>query len=73
MYTNSIPTAIAWDPSYEDGRSSIPQDDEHEGDQVWEDMEHAEDGRDNGGEGEDEEHTDYELSTNSSHKKSRTR
>lgn len=70
-YTNSIPTVVVWDPWYEDGRSSsLPEDDEREGDEVWEGMEDAED--DGGDEG--EEHTDDELSvTNSLRKKSRTR
>lgn len=70
VYTKSIPTVIVWDSSYEDGQSSIPGDDEGEGDQVWEDMQDADDDGYDHGDGEDE---DNEPSPNSSHKKSRTR
>jgi len=63
VYTKSIPTVVVWDSSYEDGQSSAPEGDEGEGDQVWEDMQNAEDGEDK----------DDEPSPNSSHKKSRTR
>lgn len=68
VYTKSIPTVVVWDPSHEDGKLSLPEDDERQGDRVWEDMKHAEDD----GEVEGEEHTDDELSTGSLHKKSRT-
>ena len=71
MYAKSIPTVVFLDPSYEDCRSSDSEDDDREGDQVWKDMEHAQDDRDDNGEG--EEHTDDEVSTSSLHKKSRTR
>jgi ribosome biogenesis protein NSA1 len=59
VYTKSVATVVVWDSSYEDGQSSIPKDDEGEGDQVWEGMQNAED--------------DELLSPSSSHKKSRTR
>ena len=71
MYAKSIPTVVVWDPSHEDCRSSDPEDDDREGDQIWEDMEHARNNIDDNGEG--EEHTDDEVSTSSLHKKSRTR
>lgn len=67
LYTKSIPTVVVWDASYEDGKSSLPEDGEREGDQVWEDMKHAEDDSDNDG------HTGDGPSTNSPQKKSRTR
>ena len=73
MYTKSIPTVVVWDPSYEDGQSSILGDDEGEGDQVWEGMENAEDDGDGDGDDEGEEGEGDKLSINSSHKKSRTR
>ena len=62
VYTKSVPTVVAWDSSYED--------DEGEGDQVWEDMENAEEDEDSH---DDNEGEDDEGSPNSSHKKSRTR
>ena len=43
VYSKSIPTVVVWDPSYEDGKSSPSEDDEGEGDRVWEDMEGATD------------------------------
>lgn len=70
VYTKSIPTVVAWDSSYEDGQSYTPEDDEGEEDQVWEDMEDAED---DGEDEEDEGDSDDEPSTNSLHKKSRTK
>ena len=66
VYTKSVPTVVVWDYSYEDGQSSMPEGDGAEGDQVWEDMENAED---DGASHDDED----EPSLNSSHKKSRTR
>ena len=63
VYTKSIPTVVVWDSSYEDGQSSMPEGDEGEGDEVWEDMQNAEDDKDE----------DEKSSPNSSHKKSRTR
>lgn len=64
VYTKSIPTVVAWDSSYEDGQSFIPEDDdEGERDQVWEGMHNVE----------DDEDEDDEPSPNSSHKKSRAR
>jgi len=67
VYTKSVPTVVVWDSSYEDRQSSIPESDGAEGDQVWEDMENAED--DGATHDEDED----EPSPNSSYKKSRTR
>lgn len=72
MYTKSIATVVVWDPSYEDGRSSI-EDEEGEGDQVWEDMENAEDDGDGHSDDEGKGDSDDRPSPNSSHKKSRTR
>lgn len=63
VYTKSIPTVVVWDSSYEDGQSSMPEGDEGEGDEVWEDMQNAE----------DDEDEDEKPSPDSSHKKSRTR
>ena len=71
LYTKSIPTVVVWDASYEDGKPSLPEDEEREGDQVWEDMEYAEDNDDN--DGRREGHTDDEPSTNRLQKKSRTK
>ena len=73
VYTKSIATVVAWDPSYEDGQSSIHEDDEGEGDQVWEDMENAEDGGDSHGDDEGEGDSDDEPSLDFSRKMSRTR
>jgi len=67
VYTKSTPTVVVWDPSHEDGRSCLLEDDEGEGDRVWEDMENAGNSED-----EDGETSDDEVSTNSIHKKSRT-
>lgn len=73
MYTKSIPTVVVWDSSYEDGRSSVPECDDGEGDQVWEGMENAEDNGDSSDDDEDEGYSDDEPSPNSLHKKFRTR
>ena len=71
VYTKSIPTVVVWDSSYDDGKSSLPEGDECEVDQVWEDMKDADNDGDNDGEGGG--HPDDELSTSSLHKKFRTR
>lgn len=68
MYTKSIATVVVWDSSYEDGRSSI-----HEDDEVWEDMENAEDGGDSHNDDEGEGDSNDEPSLNSFRKKYRTR
>ena len=73
VYTKSIATVVVWDSSYEDGQPRIPEDDESEGDQVWEGMENIED---DGGSRNDDENdggSDDEPSPKSLHKKSRTR
>lgn len=72
VYTKSIATVVVWDPSYEDGQSSIFEDDESEGDQVWEGMENTEDDGD-GDNNESEGESDDEPPPKSSPKKSRTR
>lgn len=73
VYTKSIATVVVWDSSYEDSQSPIHEDDEGEGDQVWEDMENVEDGGDGHSDDEGEGDSDDEPSPNSSHKKSRKR
>ena len=73
VYTKSIATVAVWDSSYEDGRPSIHEDGEGEGDQVWEDMENAEDGGDGHSDDEGEGDSGGERSPNSLRKKSRTR
>ena len=68
VYTKSVPTVVVWDPSYEGRRSSGFEDDEGEGDQVWEGMQSAEDDGDGHNDGESEE-SDEEAQ--SLHRKSR--
>ena len=68
VYTKSIPTVVAWDPSHEDSKSG---DGEGEEDQVWRDMANAEDDGDSDDEGKED--SDGEGSANFVHKKSRTK
>jgi ribosome biogenesis protein NSA1 len=43
LYTKSIPTAVIWDPTYDD-HAHLPHDeDEDDGDKVWEEMQDVDD------------------------------